>query len=714
MSQYLSPEIQFIERFGEAAGITSLENDGTVGVAGVTEKGPVGVPTRVVSYDEFRDVFGDFIDAKLAYWVKHFFDNSGGKGELYVLRIVHYTDIADADTKTSAPAELTVTNDSPGYSLSATSPAIATAVGATDLDIALSGEVAQTISIANNLTTGAAIAAAIQAAVRALTAASGPNQPDYDDFRCIYTEDGQYLLINGTSGASKTVVVTDAGANNMADDLKLGVANGGTEEAAPIDAFTVYANSDGVWGNSLSVVIAQTNKVSTTLSADLADGGQQIQLKRQAGVGVGQILEITDATAPLNDPIYVEVDRIEGNLVFLRDAVSLTQTIEGTGVTPATVRSLEFSVTVYQGGRFVEKIENLSMNPRNVVDYFVTRITNESVRIAVTDLLSPVPHDLARPSTLAATLLTGGLDGASLVDDTDFVGDETAKTGIWAFKDTETMFMLAIPDRRSAAVHSAALDMAATLDRFIVFIDPPEGLSYTEMLAYIQDNDLDSDLGVTYWPNLKMSNPKDVSQQVLVPPSAYIAGLIARNANTSGFGLGRPPAGRLQPAIATTGVEDLAVYNKAVRDVLVPARINPIGGYQGTTGIFAFGVDTLLPGGLGNGVGEIQRRMVLQKVKRNLTQILRDQLLSNVIDESLLARLTALCEEYLENQRIDGNLIGTAGENSYFVNFSYDLNPPAKLARGEVTGRIGIRLGRALKFVTIEITEFNPQRGQEL
>jgi hypothetical protein len=714
MSQFLSPEVRFIERFGEAAAFSALDNDGTVALVGIAEKGPIGVPTRVTSLDDARTKFGRFFDGgELMFWLENFFANSDGTGEVFIVRTAHYTDITDSDTLTAATASLLLENEGPGYSLSGTSPAIVTAVGQSEMDIALSGEVAQGIAISTSLVGGEAIAAAIQAAVRALFTGGG-DQADYDNFRCIFTEDGQYLLLNGSVGPTKTVVVTDAGSNNTADDFNLGLANGGTEEAAPIDAITVEANSQGLWGNGLDVSITQVNKVSTTLAADVLTGAQSIQLANQSGVVDGQILEITDLTAPINPQIFVEVDRIEGNLVFLTEPLTLTETIEGTGATPATVRSLEFELEVREGGRFVEKFQNLSMNPRNVTDYFATRINRTSLRIQVTDLGPPTPIEFQRPGIQSNSFLTGGLDGLNNLNDTDFVGDVSEENGLQALRGVETVNFVAVPDRPTVAVHQAMIALAGELDRFEVVLDPPVGLDEAGIVSHVNDNQLASDYASIYWPNLITSDPRNRVEDRLIAPSAYILGMRARNANTPGIGIATPPAGRQFMAVSIVDLEDQSTFKKTTRDLLVPNRINPIGGFQGNVGIFAFGVDTLLPGGRGNGVGEVQARAVVLRVKRDLTLIMQDQLLSSVADEETLSRLDALTTSYLRGIRSDGLLIGATEQDSFFVNFGPDLNPVDQLARGEVRGRVGLRLGRALKFIIIEVTEFVPGRSQDL
>lgn len=138
-----------------------------------------------------------------------------------------------------ATLKATDTYGAPGKSRSGTNPATdLSGLGSSgDLKITLiDGEAAQTVTLSlASLTTGSAIAAALQAAIRSLT----PSDPSYSNAYsgCTVTYNGSppndYYEITpgGHHGALSKPVVTDGTTNNIADDLKLGTANGGTEQA---------------------------------------------------------------------------------------------------------------------------------------------------------------------------------------------------------------------------------------------------------------------------------------------------------------------------------------------------------------------------------------------------------------------------------------------------------------------------------------------------
>jgi hypothetical protein len=94
----------------------------------------------------------------------------------------------------------------------------------TTLKLALDGQAAVDVVLANSgKTTGALIAADIQAKANAALIAGSKT----GSITCTFTG-GVYVLTSAKLGTVSAVVITDGTANNVADDLKLGAANGGT------------------------------------------------------------------------------------------------------------------------------------------------------------------------------------------------------------------------------------------------------------------------------------------------------------------------------------------------------------------------------------------------------------------------------------------------------------------------------------------------------
>ncbi|WP_428261177.1 phage tail sheath family protein [Haliangium sp.] len=103
-SQLLASKVVVIEEEPRVRSLPSIPT-AVVGAVGVTERGPVGTPTLVTSFEEFSQIFGGHApNADLPLAAQGFFTNGGSL--LWVVRTVHYADIADAASKTSARAGL--------------------------------------------------------------------------------------------------------------------------------------------------------------------------------------------------------------------------------------------------------------------------------------------------------------------------------------------------------------------------------------------------------------------------------------------------------------------------------------------------------------------------------------------------------------------------------------------------------------------------------
>jgi hypothetical protein len=125
-----------------------------------------------------------------------------------------------------------------GTSVSAASPSTDIS-GATDnkLLISVDGSDPEEIELAvAELSSGAAIATALQNAIQALTGVFAAVTVDYN-----VSATGKYTIKSGTKGTGSSVIITDAPNGNIAEELKLGVANEGVETAGMGDAVNIGA-----------------------------------------------------------------------------------------------------------------------------------------------------------------------------------------------------------------------------------------------------------------------------------------------------------------------------------------------------------------------------------------------------------------------------------------------------------------------------------------
>jgi len=160
------------------------------------------------------------------------------------------------------------------------------------LTLNINGDGAQTITLGANAS-GAAVAADIQAKVRALTAFTPSNQLAYDDFTAVYST--VYTLTSGLDGTGSSVVVSGGTA---AVSLKLGTGNGGTELS-------------GTLGTSVSDTTPATSTTSgDTLTLNINGDGAQTIILATSGTGADVAADIEakvralTAFTPSNQPAY--------------------------------------------------------------------------------------------------------------------------------------------------------------------------------------------------------------------------------------------------------------------------------------------------------------------------------------------------------------------------------------------------------------------------
>lgn len=158
-------------------------------------------------------------------------------------------------------------NCAAGTSVSGASPSTdITGEADAKIKIAVNGGAAAEITLdKTGKNTGALIAAELQAKIRALGGAAAAVTVAYGS--------GVYTVTSGTKGTGSSIVITPAASGSLTEELKLGVAGGGTETAGT-----------GDFVNAAAATIAE---VIAVLAADLGD---------IAAASAGGKLKITAAT----------------------------------------------------------------------------------------------------------------------------------------------------------------------------------------------------------------------------------------------------------------------------------------------------------------------------------------------------------------------------------------------------------------------------------
>ena len=707
----------------------------TSAVAGLTEKGPIGVPTLITSDVEYKRIFGNVTAnaPDLALAIEGFFENGGQR--VYVTRTVHYSDIDNVNSKTSALATAT-------FATSALAASAAT----------LLGDVAETFNLVDGDTLEIdrdALGVAVATFNAAASTSTAANTETYA------LADGQTLTVEIDGGAVQTITFLTAEFVDIANATAL-------EVAAVINAKITGASADTTGGapriisdslgtDSLVDVTGGTAAAAFAFSAaaagtgDAADASEVTiaELKTLiegdvSGVTVsddGGFVRITSNTTGLTSLVHVQATSTMDTKLGLNNAAQSgsdagavnTLRIDGrydgeyandllVEVLAATSGvATEFNLQVKRLGVLVENFPNLTMDETlpNYVEAVINADSGSggSAFVAAVDLDAAVAEADQRPVN-GNQMLQGGGDGlAGLVDD-DFVGSAVALNGMRSFDRTNGIALLAIPGRATTTVHNAMLTYCSVIRNRSIFavLDPPEAQSAVGIIDYVKNtaqiqNTIDSEFGAIYWPRIKIDNPDTNifgnDTTIVVPPSGHLLGMYARTDNSQPDGVSEAPAGiEVGQLRGMRGVETDEVNDEAKRDLVYPELINPITAIDGKPN-HVDGSRTLRSTGNFPTIGE--RRLVIF-IETSLSDGL-EIIKHRKIKKATRARATRNTTQFLITRTRNGAFASDVPAEAFFVDFGDTLNPPSVAFQRKIIGRVGLATAKPTEFVVVFISQ---------
>ena len=524
----------------------------------VTQKGPVGVPTRATSFAEWTRIFGGrelATRSDAAYEAELFFKEGGS--ELITIRMCHWTDIADFESYAAGIANSTASTDGvaatsasmitgaapfamdagdtillgvdivppatttfdaarasvtgsgfaivdldgdtlifemnggPEQQVDFTSEADLAAVLVT-INTAMSGgyavestgEVQLSSDIEGtdsdvNITGGTALGelglSVTQVAgtgdvanVKAITAVEFEARVEEDTTALVTVNaNSTCTILSPTTGIASELDVT-GGTGLAAVGLTVstvnGTAAGATFTTLKLEAGYLSALAPGIDGNQLGRKITQAPKhpsagAGLDIAADVTAGDTSIQLVSSSNITEKSVLKIWDGT----NTEYKEVTEVRsvvtaGAVTFFADlAIAMTNSFTAVA---GMVQTQEFDLAVYYKDQLVKTWTELSM--LDTADNYVETIINDEVigdlYVVATDLDAAAGLGADLPATDAAAVnLSGGTDETIGLVDTDWIGDQTAKTGMYGWDIIDEFMPIFSPGANSAAVvHSFA------------------------------------------------------------------------------------------------------------------------------------------------------------------------------------------------------------------------------------------------------------------
>lgn len=742
-TELLSSKVVVLEEQPQIPAITPLPS-AVLMCLGITERGPVGDPQLVTSFDEYVRVFGGFTAAgQVALAVQGFFQQGGAYA--WVTRTCHYTDLTDASTYTAAQATINLLNSGATAIPASVGPGADAAPFAMDsgdqftIDVTGAPDSATFTGTAASITDGATYALSALAGTETMgITVAGANGGLEQTITAVagnttalqvaafindqllgahaVVDGGHVVITTDVAGTDASIQVTTAGTLNAILHFPTTEAVG-SGNVGNIKAVTA-SEVEAVVEAAIPTVTVTANGTGHITVASVATGGSvtlEVNDSTDVDFGLDHDLHRGSATAPAATlQVDAKTPGAYGNAVAIRIAAA------SSGV------AAEFNLTVLQGGAVKEVFPNLTMDSAatNYVETIVNHVDFGSDLITVTDLGLVLSVLARRPANGTSATMTGGDDGLTSLADSDYLGSQAGPTGLYCFDRVNNGTILIVPGVTSLAVHEGMCDYCEVVRAGSAFavLDPAAGRTASQMVTYMDSGLLNySEYGAIYWPRIKVANPSTTvygdGATITVPPSGYVAGKYAANDQKPG-GVYESPAGVDGWGVlrGCLGVEDdpagdsrHQVLDQRWRDIVYPKRVNPITLLDG----YPWHIDggrTLKSSGNFPNVGERRGVIYIENSLRQGLIILKHRFNNRANRRKANRIITA----FLLRELGKGAFRSQVPSEAFFVDTSDQLNPLVNEMAGIMTIRIGLATNKPAEFIVLLVTQDTRALAEEL
>ena len=676
----LSPGV--LARENDQSFITQQPVQAGAAILGPTVKGPVGIPTIVTSYSDYKNKYGAVIESgsdEYTYFTSvaayNYFQQGGNT--LLVTRVVSgsYTEATSsgisnsivATTGGTASATYTYNVDGPsgpvqGVSLllGDTTPIFSSAsvdVFYPGLDLAYyTGGQA---GLANSITTnyGSLVSASISGSdiiLHAVAAGTSPN--------------GNWKVTSGTNaqlfGGNGAVQATFAG---------------GTESTSN-SAFTIETLSEG----------AAQNSAGTEGSAGQLTNGTKDNIRWEI---------VSPNTSSGTFSLLVRRgDDITNSKTVLETWTNLSLDPNSTDYVARVIGDQKQTV-VEDNGTYYVKTEGTYANASR---YIRVKSVNDKT-LNYFDNAGNAKSQYTSSIPVAASGTMGGATGTPFASTAGTFNENIGVNtqGLVAANYDESISLLANQDEyrynlivapgltkeNHSSQVTSIIDNSQTRGDAIAVVDM---VGYSDTITGVigQAAGIDSSYGATYWPWVQTIDP-DLGDQVWVPASTMIPGVFAFNDNSSEAWFA--PAG-LNRGGLTTVIRAERKLTNGNRDTLYQGNVNPIATFP-NTGVVVFGQKTLQK--KASALDRVNVRRLLIELKSYISQI-ADNLVFEQNTVATRNNFLSQVNPYLEGVQ------QRQGLYAFKVVMDDTNNTPDVIDRNQLVGQIYIQPTRTAEFIYLD------------
>ncbi|NCO86101.1 MAG: phage tail sheath protein [Rhodobacterales bacterium] len=718
MPEYLAPGV-YIHEMPSANKAIQAASTSTAGMVGLTERGPVGVPTFISSAGAFRRVFGGLLNHSrypdgtdaLPHAVNGFFANGGSR--VYVVRVL---------PDDATPAAVMLTDGATGVlQVCAMSPG----AWGNDLrvDVRYVTRFTTTIRLIDAARTAVTLASAFGVTAGARIAIAGAS------YTVISVLAGDVVVLDralptvaAQTAASAAAVAASAAADTAAADAAaVAVAARAAADGDPADLALQDAAADAEEAADLAAAAAATALTpavaaaralaAATTAATVAEDAAVLAETAATAAEAAAVADPADA-ARADAATTARTAATTARAAATAAAVALAAAAEDVGAPDAgsTVTSAGFDLIVQRmnAGTAIETeiFTNLSLDA-NSPNYAPTLIgscaagglspsaNGDSLMVR---LFVPVGTAAGARPAVAITPLAGGSTGTLSAQ--TYIGtasdDPSERRGINALANEPGISLVAVPGQADVTVQNALIEHCnAQVYRFAV-LDTPVGARMADARAH--RGNFDSTRAALYYPWLEMADPFGAKGDVhLVPPSGHMIGIYARTDNARG--VWKTPANEVVNGV--TGFE--VAINKAEQDILNPVHVNCMRDFRAAQrGMRIWGGRTLSS-------DAEWKYIAVRRTFLFIEQSLDAGLQYAVFEpngKALWDTVRQSISGFLDSIWRQGGLAGATREEAFFVNVGYGVTmEQADLDNGMLIVEVGIAPLFPAEFVIIKISQ---------
>ena len=350
-----------------------------------------------------------------------------------------------------------------------------------------------------------------------------------------------------------------------------------------------------------------------------------------------------------------------------------------------------FNLIVKYKDNIVEVFKELSMDETSA-NHVELMINEVSDYITVSDLSPSTGTAEDRPA-LGTYQLVGGNNGLSGVTDSDYIGDPSQHTGLYAFDEIDALNLLMVPGVTTVPVINAGITYVENRKDLLFIADTPFMLEPLEVVDFRKGQGIythaafNSSYAALYYPWLEISDPI-TARKKYIPPCGAVAGCCARSDQKTYVwwapaGIDR---GRVFNAVSVS-----YKTSRGERDVLYPEGINVIAVFP-DTGINIWGQKTLQS--QPSAVDRVNVRRLMMYMEEAISESSRFVVFEPNNPQTWRA-LGRLINPFLQDIKEKGGLY------DYAFQCDEETNTPVVIDRNEMIARVFVKPTKTAEFIEL-------------